>query len=118
MHNLSLIQALGIWSDLEQAYFGENHYGSDTAEIYVYRLMPYRPLAHNPLAKETPWGIEEKKKAVQEANTSLYNLLKYFSHYRNCRIKVEDTNLGKWIIPSENSHRWHVQVIPRKKRSK
>lgn len=118
MHNLSLIQAIGTWSDLEQAYFGKNHYGGDTAEIYVYRLMPYSPLVHNYLAQKTQLGREEKKEAVQKANTSLYNLLKYFAHYRNCKIKVEDTNLGKWLISAENDHRWHVQIIPHKRRKK
>lgn len=38
-----MTQALSIWSELEQAYYGDNAYGGDTAEIYAYRLQPADP---------------------------------------------------------------------------
>ena len=45
MFHLSMSQALGLWSDLEQAYHGTNSYGGDEAELYLYRLMPNTPTA-------------------------------------------------------------------------
>ena len=43
MHRLSIVQLLSIWSDLEAAYHRHNGFGTDTAEIYLYRLMPWSP---------------------------------------------------------------------------
>lgn len=40
---LSMLQALGIWDDLLEAYHGVNRYGGDTAEIYGYRLSERCP---------------------------------------------------------------------------
>ena len=45
MKNLSMVQALEIWSDLESAYYGENSFGGDTAELYAYRFLPFSPRA-------------------------------------------------------------------------
>ena len=39
MKNLSPVQACLIWSDLEQAYYGDAAYGGDVAEIYAYKFM-------------------------------------------------------------------------------
>jgi hypothetical protein len=39
MKSLSIQQELLVWSELTAAYYGENKYGGDTAEIYAYRLM-------------------------------------------------------------------------------
>jgi len=40
---MSMVQALSVWMELEDALHGENGYGGDTAEIYIYRFMAYRP---------------------------------------------------------------------------
>lgn len=44
MHRLSLVQALSLWSDLDDAYYGKSGFGGEVAEIYAYRLMPYAPM--------------------------------------------------------------------------
>lgn len=111
MYNLSMIQALGIWSELEQAYYGDNGYGSETAEIYVYRAMPYSPTAHSRCSNpESSLAKEATTEVVKNANMSLYNLFKMFAKLRHCVITVEGRPLGKWVITSENGHRWHVHV--------
>src|SRR5262249_25383349 len=75
MHNLSMAQALLIWSELMDAYHGKNGFGGDTAEIYMYRLMPYDPaLVHDPTA--------DHNGTVDQANRSLCSLLLFFEQAR------------------------------------
>src|SRR5271168_2332059 len=43
--NISVPQALDVYDDLVKAYYGENGYGGNVAEIYCYRLLPRNPTA-------------------------------------------------------------------------
>ena len=43
MLNLSPQRLVDVWHELELAFYKENSYGGDTAEIYVYRLCDSRP---------------------------------------------------------------------------
>lgn len=99
MHNLSMVQALWIWSELEDARHGTNGYGGDTAEIYLYRLG-LRLLATDPSPKD-----------IETANTSLYNLLDHFSKENVVRVEVDGRALGEWVKTTGNKHRVHVRVI-------
>jgi hypothetical protein len=40
MINISLPNALRIWSELEAAYYGDNKYGGTVAEIYAHTIKP------------------------------------------------------------------------------
>lgn len=44
MMEQALLQFLGVWAELEAAYYGENSYGGNVAEIYAYRLLVLAPL--------------------------------------------------------------------------
>lgn len=113
MDNLSIRQALDIWSDLEQAYHGTHGFGSDTAEIYIYRLMPFCPIAAINLTQpEVMQGLANEYYA--RANVSLYNILYHFSDRREADIEVEGRALGEWIRTGGFTHRVHVRVMPRK----
>ena len=46
------LEMMHLWGELVECYHGVNGYGSDTAEIYAYRLMPYSPLVHSTALKE------------------------------------------------------------------
>ncbi len=41
--HISTIQALDIWTSLEEARSNEHSFGGDVAEIYVYRALPNVP---------------------------------------------------------------------------
>lgn len=41
--HLSMLEALRLWSDLEQALHGTNGYGGNVAEIYAYRFGGFPP---------------------------------------------------------------------------
>jgi hypothetical protein len=112
MDNLSINQALGIWSELEQAYFGQNGFGGDTAEIYAYRLQQYHPGAV--LMKEgTVLGDQARQEQADIAGKSLYNLIRKFRDDRECSIEVDGSDpeilLRKGLV-----HRCHVKVMREK----
>lgn len=77
MHNLSMAQALGIWEELVTAYHQKHGFGTDTAEIYIYRLMPNVPQ----LPANTP--DESLIQAYRQACRSLVALIKHFESTHN-----------------------------------
>lgn len=107
MQNLSMTQALSIWSDLEAAYYQKNDFGGDTAEIYIDRAMPYSASTN---------GNDVSDLANDEydlANESLHDLFTHFSKTRNARIEVAGSELGSWLRTARFEHRVHVKVTPK-----
>jgi hypothetical protein len=111
MHNLSMAQALSIWT----AYHGKNAFGGDTAEIYIYKLMPYEPLVASVVGvlHESPTAREASAWAYDRANTSLHALLTHFSKTRDARVEVDGHELGEWLKGARFDHRVRVRVVPR-----
>ncbi len=109
MHNISIAQALDVWSDLEQAHLGKNGFGGHTAEIYAYRLKP-----HNPTALVKGESFSDFNREWQEdATASFVALLLLFEDRRSCRINIDDMGIRQW--EKENrafSHCARVTVIP------
>lgn len=113
MHTLSILQALSIWSDLEQAYHGTNSYG-DEAEIYLYRLMSNKPMETQINLIDKPgFAGDIVREAYDAANQALYSILSHFSKQREAVITVEGQPLGPWLITARYIHRVHVKVIPK-----
>jgi len=109
MENISMNQALGIWSELWQAYYGNNGFGGDTAEIYAYRIMPY-----SPRFKMDPTDENDKAAGLMAAK-SLYALLKKFSEDNECKIEImhgkwNRREIRPWFIEEPFFHRCHVRV--------
>jgi hypothetical protein len=104
MHNLSMTQALGIWEELVSAYHGKNGFGADTAEIYIYRLMPHVPvLPGSELSKQSMLD------AHRRANESLVALIRHFeTEHDGTTIKIvlgrnaagldEELPAADWIL--------------------
>ncbi len=105
MLHLSQSQLIRIWSELEQAYYGDNRYGSDTAEIYAYTVMEHSPIfAHD--------GFDERKQEYyKQAAQTLYKVLTLFETMRGCRIYVNGLRLGDWLCRDTFEHRVHVRVL-------
>lgn len=85
MTNLSINQLLDVWNELVRAYYGENGFGGDTAEIYAYQLMPCSPLAERGDA-----DAQAHRGAM--AGQSLRNILLKFSEDFNCSVYINDGN--------------------------
>jgi len=112
-------QALSLWSDLEQAYFGKHGYGGDTAELYLYRFMPFSvAVTRYPpekIADDGPIGTLLRN-TYDTANRAMHDLLQLFAESRDARIEVEGLELGGWLRTARYQHRVHVRVTPREKR--
>lgn len=80
MQNLSMVQALSIWSELEAAYYGKNGFGGDTAEIYAYRLMPMSPSFDH--------RVEVRDEFNAQATRSLIALVEHFEETHECAVYV------------------------------
>lgn len=115
MHNLSMTQALSIWSELEAAYYGKNGFGTDTAEIYIYRAMPYDPTvaALAGVLHESERARSIAADTYDRANESLCALFTHFAKERGAHIEVEGRELGEWLKGARFIHRVHVKVVPR-----
>lgn len=103
-------QALDIWSELWQAYYGKNGYGGDVAEIYAYRLMPNIPT----LNYQGDTFKNSTAIAYRQAQTSLYNLLDKFAEDNDCRIFVDKMSLLDWMETDGFNHRCHIQIFHNK----
>lgn len=117
MHNLSLIQALSVWTDLCDAYHGKNKFGGHVAEIYVYRFMSRNPTFeqwhHDQEKFKNGFVHDEAMEALDHANSSMYELLKHFEETKDAIIEVEERTLGVWLKRARYHHRVHVEVLPR-----
>jgi len=123
MHNLSMVQALSLWSDLEAAYYGKNGFGGDTAQIYVYRAMQHEPFVarlaelgrsvHVHTDADIPLDVRLAREAYDTAHESLHALFVHFATTHRARIEVEGRELGEWFKSARFDHRIHVKVTPR-----
>lgn len=117
MVHISIAQALGVWSDLESAYYGKNKYGGDEAEIYTYRLMENRPSFANMQIDSKGLFGDDYRKAVDQANIALHDLLVLFLESKSeTRIEIDGQEFGPWLRTARNPHRFHVKVIRAEKK--
>jgi len=106
MKNLSMVQALEIWSDLESAYYGENSFGGDTAELYAYRFLPFSPRA---TMGKVPQAVKEQ--AFQAAG-SLHEMLFFFKKvHEDVEFEIDGLPFDDHLDMDEFQHRVHVRVV-------
>jgi hypothetical protein len=127
MHRLSLVQALSLWSDLDDAYYGKSCFGGEVAEIYVHRLMPHSPIAEEFMnsGPRSKGGIIEQEgmRAMREASDTFRNLLAHYAKKRHAIVEIEDRVNDVWEFVDASayfksctetdryqSHRFHVRV--------
>ena len=106
-------QALSIWSELWQAYYSDNSYGSDTAEIYAYRLMAHNPSLHMPESSQS-YKVASHE-AAELAAQSMRNIVFMFCKEADCKCVIDGEDCDTWLAHNpEFDHRCHVYVMPRK----
>ena len=106
---LSMLQAIGIWDDLVEAYHGVNGFGGNTAEIYGYRLSERCPSAEAGFPGSTDEGDGN-------ATLRLKAVIRLFVERRSdAKVVVDGIPWKKWKGPL--SHRCHVKVTKRGRQS-
>lgn len=109
MIHLSQFQLIRLWSELEQAYYGDNKYGGNTAEIYAYTVMEYSPA----LCMARGTFESHKQEAYRQAAETLFDVLQLFRDQRDCSILVDGQPFTDWIGDDPIfDHRVHVKVTP------
>ena len=104
MWHLTQMQLVHLWSELEQAYYGDNKYGGSTAEIYAYTLMEYYPTLCS-----GPQG-ERARDAYANARRVLVDVCEMFCDVRGCDIEIDGVRWDRWA-PALFDHRAHVLVL-------
>ena len=105
-------QALSLWSSLHDAERRPDSY--NIVELYLYRFMPYSPLASPEDAdKHGETGRAAAAEAYGRANVAMHDLLQHFAAERGVTIKVNDRDLGEWLKTADFRHRVTVSVIKR-----
>ena len=110
MFNITLGQALDVWTQLERAYHGTNSYGGHEAEIYAYELQQCDPTAERGKGSS---GDRAREEAARNASQSLYELLLRFFRNRGAVIHVDGNALGEWMVSGTPTTRWHITARPR-----
>ncbi len=99
-----------IWEELVLAFNGVNHYGGDTAEIYAFNLIKYRPvLSFN----------EFRDDDYCAAADIIVEICLMFQQKHNCKVEIDgQAVLRKWRIDVGSSfkHRCHIKITKSKKR--
>ena len=112
MVDLTMRQALSVWSDLESAYYGQNGYGGNTAEIYAYRLQQRDPTAELGLREKVPSTFTEaatQKQAMQAADNLIELISIFLEDTTDCEITI-DGKAWRFALNGGLVHRCHVKV--------
>lgn len=134
--NISVPQALDVYDDLVKAYFGENGYGGNVAEIYCYKLLPRDPSAeaafqqgmqHQRRPDKSSFLYKAMMEQAHMAADNLFSVIDHFKqkfpdakvHFEDCiQDPKADDGVGKivWRIPRAYlrggiQHRVHVRVL-------
>ena len=113
MLHLSIAQALCVWTDLELALAGRHGFGGHTAEIYLYRLMPYDPAAHTALPSARR---DEAETAMNRmATENLCELVEYFIQTREecADVRIQGVSFSEWSREIL-AYRVQVEVVPKR----
>jgi len=98
-------QAVSVYGDLVSAYYGDNSFGSDTAEIYAYRMQTCRPSLL--LDKSTETFRKADKEAALQAGENLLWIIREFKKNFNARVELD----GMTVSTLRSEGLWHrVQV--------
>lgn len=106
------LEMMKLWGELVECYHGVNGYGSDTAEIYAYRLMPYSPVVHNG-AMMSILKAERSADLNATAANALASLCEEFARQYDCKIEIDECDIRAWLllVTDQFDHRAHVKVI-------
>ena len=116
MIHLSPLQLIRLWSQLEQAYYKDNNYRGDTAEIYAFTLLEHHPTIAFNEAKEGTIMREMQDVRYKQAAATLIKVLHLVEEERGCKIRIDGFSVSAWRKKYQGfAHRVHVTVKPKKK---
>lgn len=111
---LPTLELLKLWSELDDCYHRAHGFGTDTAEIYAYRLLRDNPTLR--LYKDdSRQARQAEAEQAAEAYQILHAVLTLYTELQECTIEVDGCPLSQWLRGDFN-HRVHVKVTPNRSR--
>ena len=121
---INIPQAISVYDDLVKAYYGENRYGGNVAEIYASRCTEYSASVYGAVGasnlRKDGFLYEALLEYTRSAGENLFSIIELFKqHYPDAVVKVEGFIGPKskcvWRTPRIGlrggfNHRVHVQV--------
>ncbi len=101
---------VALWCELDDAYYGKNGYGGDTAELYAYRFEVYCPTRHGVAGRAGTASPTDWMEAFAKNASRLLDLLTLFASVRDCFVLIGERKIGKWVLAMQFDHRVHVRV--------
>ena len=106
--DMTIGQAVSVYGDLVAAYYGDDSFGSDTAEIYAYRMQTHRPSLM--FSHDTEMFRQADKEAALQAGENLLWIIREFKKNFNARVELQGMTFS--TLRSEGLwHRVQVKVI-------
>lgn len=95
---MTVPNALYVWSCLEQARNKKSPYGKDVTEVYVQNLLPDN---YNPAIGKTLWV---------QASKTLYSITKTFCDSTNTKAFINGREIGEWMNECPILDRCEVRI--------
>lgn len=117
--DVSLSQALSVWSDLCDAFHGANGFGGNVAEIYAYRLQTRRPAAEGGADAVDSLTTSTRADQARQAGAALAALLTLFIAERNVHVWIDGAPFARVagaLVREGFDHRVHVRIALRVRR--
>jgi len=116
MIDVSIRQFASVWSELEAARFGKNGFGGDTAEIYIYRVMPRCPAFER---EEVPLTRPWRDESILRASRALAQICALFEEsHPDLAVLVADVRdeplAVEYLRQHPVEHRVHLRVVEKK----
>jgi hypothetical protein len=109
MLSCSTLEAMKIWGELVECYYGENKYASTEAEIYSYRLETYTPSVHQMNAQD-----DRALEIAKEAALSLASIVEQFCVAYKSTVTIEGKSLRTFRNNAKRGEglmvRYHVEI--------
>ena len=118
MLELTLKQAMLVFGELVQCYYGEHKFGGDTAEIYAYRLATGTPTVATALSAavaqltQSAMYLDALQEFGGEAAANLCGICKVFSEAYDANVSVN----GKDVVDGVDPFTHRVVVTVKKRR--
>lgn len=106
--SLSPLQAIDLFEEMMRCLYGDNKFGGDVAEIYIFRLMPHSPCANlNQDGTMSESGLD----AYRDACRRLHALCTLFAERNDAFVSFEDgTSIDALLDQEPHTHRVHLRV--------
>ena len=105
LSEIPLVELMKLWGELVECYHGVHFYAGESAQIYAYRLMRYRPT----VVSGNPVAVAEESVAAGRRLLELVNL--FCAAYEDAQVRVDGKLVEDYWQSFPFDHRAVVTVL-------